>query len=152
MRLEDIEAIHQLKARYFRHLDTKNWSAWREVFTDDVEFYNDPTPLPTGTTPIRQGGDEFVGYVSQALANCVTVHQGHMPEIEILDEHQARGIWAMFDYVKDNDQDEARIGYGHYHEEYRKGPDGQWRIARTRLTRLHVEGPSPGGLVEVRPA
>ena len=32
----DVEAIKQLKARYFRTLDTKDWAAMRQVFTDDV--------------------------------------------------------------------------------------------------------------------
>ena len=34
--LVEIEAIKQLKARYFRLLDTKRWDAWREVFTEDL--------------------------------------------------------------------------------------------------------------------
>jgi hypothetical protein len=33
--LVDIEAIKQLKARYCRHLDAKDWLASREIFTDD---------------------------------------------------------------------------------------------------------------------
>jgi 3-phenylpropionate/cinnamic acid dioxygenase small subunit len=33
--LADIEQIRQLKARYFRFLDTKQWEAWRGLFTDD---------------------------------------------------------------------------------------------------------------------
>ena len=31
----DVEAIKQLKARYCRLLDTKDWAAWRDLFTDD---------------------------------------------------------------------------------------------------------------------
>ncbi len=31
-RLVDIEAIKQLKARYFRLLDTKRWDEWGQVF------------------------------------------------------------------------------------------------------------------------
>ncbi|MEC7505880.1 MAG: nuclear transport factor 2 family protein, partial [Actinomycetota bacterium] len=34
----DIEAIRQLKARYFRTLDQKDWSGYRQVFADDVEI------------------------------------------------------------------------------------------------------------------
>ena len=33
---DDIEAIRRLKARYFRTMDTKDWAAMRQVFTDDV--------------------------------------------------------------------------------------------------------------------
>jgi 3-phenylpropionate/cinnamic acid dioxygenase small subunit len=32
--LNDIESIKQLKARYCRYLDTKDWDRWRELFTD----------------------------------------------------------------------------------------------------------------------
>ena len=35
---DDIEAIRQLTARYFRTLDQKDWSGYRQVFTDDVEI------------------------------------------------------------------------------------------------------------------
>jgi 3-phenylpropionate/cinnamic acid dioxygenase small subunit len=31
----EIESIKQLKARYYRYLDTKDWDRWRDVFTDD---------------------------------------------------------------------------------------------------------------------
>ena len=34
--MDDIEAIKQLKARYFRTMDTKDWSAMRDQFCDDV--------------------------------------------------------------------------------------------------------------------
>ena len=34
--VDDVEAIKQLKARYFRAMDTKDWDAMRDVFTDDV--------------------------------------------------------------------------------------------------------------------
>src|SRR6266478_1084697 len=30
-----IEEIHQLKARYFRCVDTKDWDCWRAVFAPD---------------------------------------------------------------------------------------------------------------------
>ena len=33
--LLEIEAIKQLKARYCRYLDTKDWQAWRSLFSDD---------------------------------------------------------------------------------------------------------------------
>ena len=34
--MDDVEAIKQLKARYCRTMDTKDWAGMREVFTDDV--------------------------------------------------------------------------------------------------------------------
>jgi 3-phenylpropionate/cinnamic acid dioxygenase small subunit len=35
MTLEDVEQIKELKARYFRFFDTKQWDRWRGLFTDD---------------------------------------------------------------------------------------------------------------------
>ena len=73
------------------------------------------------------------------LAEAPTVHHGHMPEIELTGPGTASGIWAMLDVVK---LGAGFVGYGHYHEEYRK-VEGDWRISRLRLTRLHIEGAEP---------
>jgi len=45
--LTEIEAIKQLKARYFRFLDAKQWTDWHTCFTDDLHFFmgQDPQPL-----------------------------------------------------------------------------------------------------------
>jgi hypothetical protein len=41
--LMDMESIKQLKARYCRYLDTKDWDRWRDLFTDD--FVGDTTQV-----------------------------------------------------------------------------------------------------------
>ncbi len=127
-----IEAIKQLKARYFRSLDGKDWGAFREVFTDD--FVSDTTG--SGGKVIT-GADEFVDFVQQTLADKVTVHHGHMPEIELVSADSAKGIWAMEDRVRFLGFIDMH-GFGHYHEEYRKVGD-QWRIAYSKLTRLRMD-------------
>ncbi len=55
----------------------------------------------------------------------MTVHQGHMPEIEFLDADHASGIWSMFDWVDDPGRGFAAQGFGHYHERYVRCPDGK---------------------------
>ena len=144
-----IEAIKQLKARYFRLMDTKQWDAYRQVFTDDMAFYFESEDAPTATS-----GDDFVAYVRSRLATALSVHQGHTPEIELTSPDSARGVWAMFDWVDDPDQHRAFQGFGHYHEEYRRGGDGQWRISRLRLSRLRVDqvAPSSAGVSRSTPA
>ncbi|GAM97748.1 bile acid 7-alpha dehydratase BaiE [alpha proteobacterium U9-1i] len=144
MSLEDIEAIKQLKARYFRTLDTKQWTEWRAVFTDDARF--------DGTRRPFSGPDEFCASTSAWLADAVTIHHGHMPEIVLTGARAARGIWAMFDMVQFREPRPADtpyggrgfVGYGHYEEEYRKEDDG-WKISLLRLTRLRVD-PLPADL------
>lgn len=67
----------------------------------------------------------------------MSVHHGHVPEIEILDDDHARGIWPMYDLVETPPESayESHTGWGHYAEEYRR-VDGRWLISRTQLTRL----------------
>jgi hypothetical protein len=150
MEISDREAIQELKARYLRLLDTKEWAEWRTLFTDDFTFFNEASPVPISTTPSVVGADNFLRHASSALQPLTTVHHGHMPEIHFIDERRAVGIWAMFDWVRDPEQDQPRVGYGHYHERYEKGNDGKWRIKELRLTRLLLEGPTPGSTLEAR--
>jgi uncharacterized protein (TIGR02246 family) len=131
--LDDIEAIRQLKARYFRTMDTKDWDAMRRVFTDDVVV--DTTASGGG---VVSGADAFMAFLREVLAGAVTVHHGHMPEIELTSPTTATGIWALNDIIVFPDG--TRLdGYGHYHETYEKGADGAWRIASSTLTRLHTD-------------
>jgi hypothetical protein len=138
-RLADILAIHQLKSRYFRYVDTKEWDGLRELVTDDMTFIREQSALPGTTEPTAESGDAFVEHVSRRLLTSVSVHHGHMPDIEFTGERSARGVWAMFDWVDDPVNDAAHEGFGHYHEVYEKGDDGRWRIKHLRLTRLRVD-------------
>jgi hypothetical protein len=119
----EIELIKQLKGRYCRYLDTKDWSAWRDIFTDD--FVSD-TAEAGGQVIV--GADEFVAYIRKTLGKPTqpTVHQVHAPEIDVLSETTARGVWALEDVVRLAPGVNLK-GYGHYHETYEK-VDGKWFI------------------------
>jgi hypothetical protein len=129
---DDIEAIKQLKARYFRLMDTKDWDGMAQVFAPDVQI--DMTG-EDGT--VHTSVADFMPYLRQNIADVVTVHHGHMPEITLLSETTARGIWAMEDKLwwPEGSPLVHLHGYGHYHETYEK-VDGQWRIKTLKLTRL----------------
>jgi diadenosine tetraphosphatase ApaH/serine/threonine PP2A family protein phosphatase len=135
--MDDVEAIKQLKARYFRTMDTKDWAGMRQVFSDDVTM--DTSAAGGG---IITGADEFMAFLEVALADAITVHHGHMPEIELTSASSASGIWALQDTIVWPDGSRM-VGYGHYHETYAL-VEGGWRITSSTLTRLHVDftGPS----------
>ena len=84
--VDDVEAIKQLKARYFRTMDTKDWAGMRQVFTDDVVM--DTTASGGG---VVTGADAFLEFLQQTLADAVTVHQGHMPEITLTSADDGHG-------------------------------------------------------------
>jgi uncharacterized protein (TIGR02246 family) len=139
-RLLDVEAIKQLKARYFRTLDTKDWDGFGDVFARDAVL-----EVPEADMVVR-GRDAIVDAVRDPLTGTRTVHHGHMPEIEVTGDDTATGIWAMADYVEwsgagGGAEAGERVGiqgYGHYREEYVR-EEGRWRIARSHLERLRVD-------------
>lgn len=126
-----IEAIKELKARYFRFIDCKQWKDLERVFdVDAIGFWEG---MEEGGTEIS-GAKNIVQTIARRLTHSVTVHHGHMPEISLLDESSAGGIWAMYDYIEMPEL--VFEGYGHYHETYVKN-HGEWRIKTLKLTRLH---------------
>ncbi len=132
----DIEAIKQLKARYFRLMDTKDWEAMSKLFTDDVRI-----DVSSDGAGVYEGRQAFMDMLINALSRVESVHHGHMPEIELTSATTASGIWAMEDNLRfPEGAPLARMhGFGHYHDTYAKGDDGQWRISASRLTRLRIE-------------
>jgi hypothetical protein len=137
-RLEAIEAIKQLKARYFRCMDMKDWEGYEAVFTPDV-VVDVSEEMPPGENGVIEGAAEFVRFNRGFIENVVTVHHGHMPEIEITSDTTARGVWSMEDKLLIPEGSvlpmRSMHGYGHYIETYEKLA-GEWRIKTMKLTRL----------------
>ena len=130
---DDLEEIRQLKARYFRCMDLKDWDGLAAVFTDDVEI--DMTGEGAGVT---RSVEEYMPFLRDAIGDVTTVHHGHMPEITITSATTATGIWAMEDQLwwPPGGPIGHLHGFGHYHETYERTADG-WRIKTMRLSRLH---------------
>src|SRR5271170_5205002 len=108
--LADVEQLKKLKARYFRSMDTKDWTAMRTVFTDDVVV---DTTHSGGT--IVTGGDAFLAFLESTLQDAITVHHGHMPEIETTSPTTAQGIWALQDTILWPDG-HRMVGFGQTYE------------------------------------
>ena len=141
-RLETIEQIKALKARYFRCMDTKDWDGFAAVFTPDAVM-DTSGELPPSDDPeagITRGNVAIADFVRSAVGDVVTVHHGHMPEIEVTSATRATAVWAMEDVLRwpDDAPIASLHGYGHYHETYERSDRG-WRIATLTLTRLRVD-------------
>jgi len=133
-----IESIKQLKARYCRYLDAKDWAAWRAIFTDD--FLGD-TSQAGGK--LIAGADDFVAFTRNNIGRPgqATAHQVHAPEIELTSATTARGVWALQDVVR-LAPGVTLVGYGHYHETY-ENVRGKWFIKSSKLTRLREDIVTP---------
>jgi hypothetical protein len=141
-RLTAIEDIKQLKARYFRCMDTKDWPGLQAVFSDDAELdmRGEAADKSKATDALIVGAANIMPFIRNAVLDLVTAHHGHMPEIEITSSTTAKGTWAMEDVLRWPPGAAVKTlhGYGHYHETYRKTADG-WRIQSSRLSRLRVD-------------
>jgi hypothetical protein len=133
-----IESIKQLKARYCRYLDAKDWATWRSIFTDD--FVSD-TAEAGGK--LITGADDFVAFTRNNIGrrSQATAHQVHAPEIELTSATTARGVWALQDVVRFG-PGVTLVGYGHYHETY-ENIAGKWLIKSSKLTRLREDIVTP---------
>jgi hypothetical protein len=146
-RLAAIEAIKQIKARYWRGVDLCDGELVRSVLAEDCELdYHgccaDPQTgvdhLPAMNVTLR-GRDTWVSD-GMARFGIVSVHQGHQADIEITSPDIAKGIWAFTDrmFFPAGGDISRLTGYGFYYETYvRVG--GAWQIKTTRITRIRVE-------------
>jgi hypothetical protein len=135
-----IEQIKQLKARYFRSMDTKDWDGFARVFAPDAVLdVSGESAVPDAEGVIR-GNTTIAEYVRSQVHPVVTVHHGHMPEIEVTSPTTATGVWSMEDMLRwpEGGPIGEMHGYGHYHETY-VNIDGEWRISSCTLTRLRVD-------------
>jgi hypothetical protein len=149
--LRAVEDIKQLKARYFRDVDTKCWEDLSEVFTADAVFdlravNSIPDPRTGELKPPLGGADlvytgraQIVSMIRDVIGSMITIHHGYPPEIDIVSTDSARGIWPMEDILRDAAGGLALHGFGHYRETYQREL-GIWRIKTSMLTRLHVSG------------
>jgi uncharacterized protein (TIGR02246 family) len=129
---DDFLAISQVKAKYCRFLDTKDWDGYAGLFTEDFV-------LDTGAGPPIEGRDAAMASIRSFVEPAQTAHQVHSPEIEI-DGDVAKVVWAMQDRVIGavGVNERAHTGFGHYHERYER-KDGRWRIAALTLRYVIVE-------------
>jgi hypothetical protein len=134
-----IEEIKRVKARYFRCMDTKDWPGFEAVFAPDATV--DYTP-PGGNTAewSFSGRANIVTFVRKTVEPAITVHHGHMAEVEVTSATTARAIFAMEDLIwwPEGSRRRTLHGWGHYQENYEK-IDGRWLIKTLRLTRLRVD-------------
>jgi hypothetical protein len=127
-RLMDMEAIRQLKYAYFRCLDTANFAELATLFHDDVEVH-----FKGGNYEWRLTGKQaYLDNVRQAFTrHAVGHHNGHHPEIQMLSDTEATGIWYLADNMWILDHKFYTSGTALYWDRYEKVA-GRWLIRETR--------------------
>lgn len=130
--LEAIELIKQLKARYFRFLDTANWDDMeKSVFTADATI-NFKSP----SYDINfKGWPEMKAFYESAFTKTrFGMHTGHHPEITVTGD-TAVALWYLHDIFVSLDDNTQFEGSALYRDECVK-IDGEWRIKNSAYERL----------------
>ena len=145
MNLVEHEKIRQLKARYFRGLDTKDWDLFGSTLTEDVKGRYSSGQLSF------DGREPLVEFMVENLnhANVITMHHGHHPEISVAEDGMtATGVWYLQDMVIDLKGKTRLYGAAVYQDEYRN-EGGEWKISLTGYDRTYefVEPLADGHIV-----
>jgi hypothetical protein len=128
----EIAALKELKATYFRDVDSKQWLALRDLYIPGAVV--DTT---SSFGPYFVGRDPFVAFTALTLSLINSRHQGYDPQITLDSDSTAEAVWTM--------QDRLSLaglvtihGYGHYTDHYVK-VDGKWLVADSTLSRAGFE-------------
>lgn len=123
-------AIEELKYRYLRAVDTKDWELLARVLTEDVEASY------AGGAFAASGRDAVVAFLRTRMSpdSMHTSHRCTHPELAADGPDRAVGTWALNDVVIDDEQRFILTGTGFYADVYVRDADG-WRIAETRYDR-----------------
>lgn len=137
MDLIAIEEIRQLKYRYFRTLDMKEWDEFGDCLAEDVVARYGTQAMDK---PLHYDNRaDVVEFMSGNLGpGIVTIHIASHPEISVAEDGTtATGSWGFEDTVIVPDFKVIIRGGGYYVDEYRKDADGKWRIAATKYERIY---------------
>jgi hypothetical protein len=130
---DEIEAIRQLKYRYFRLVDTADWMALGDCFVDHatVSFVGGSYRVE------RSGKSQILEYLAGAIhSQCISVHQGGHPEITLTSPTTATGTWYQNDWFLDLRSNIKLSGACLYDDRYLK-VDGRWKFLHTGYERLY---------------
>jgi uncharacterized protein (TIGR02246 family) len=126
-RLEDIEELRQLVARYGQYVDDRDLDALGDLYTADAVFDSRSGPL-TGR------GAVLDYYRTQLASYGVTYHYPHSQVVEITGPDTAQGtVHAHAELAIDG---KAFIIALRYSDTYRR-EDGRWRFHHRRAQQLY---------------
>jgi SnoaL-like domain len=130
--LSDLEEIRQLKARYFRCIDTGNHTELATCFTPDVTI-----DLRGGGYRLQVSGrEDMVEFIASSFnSDIVAMHHGHTPEIAFVDADTAKGTWYLEDRFINPERGEDTIGSSLYHDTYVRTAEG-WKVRHSEYDRV----------------
>lgn len=128
-RLEAIEDIKRLKARYWYACDHKDVEGVRACFMDgpiEIDY--------AGSTGKVHHRDALRDVFAQGALRdeIVELHHGGPPRIELVGDARATGTWSLYYHLMDTERRVINHVGGYYHDEYTRSNE-EWWISKTRF-------------------
>lgn len=140
-RLEDLEAIKQLKARYCEICDADHDpERITTLFSEDGTWHGAGIGHAEGHAEIRSLFEGFARSIR------FSQHMVMNPILEV-EGTTAHGVWYFFGLFTFRENHEARWLSARYHEDYVK-VDGTWKIRHLRVRGPGVNAPYARGWAE----
>lgn len=127
-RLEDIEAIRQLKARYFHACDTKDTATIRSCFAEQEVV------IDYGQIGVFTDVDAFVEIYTQMACNdhIIDMHHGQNAQISWETPERASAIWDLYFHQINTEASTLTQLGGHYFDVFTR-QNGEWKILNTQF-------------------
>ncbi|MFA4836933.1 MAG: nuclear transport factor 2 family protein [Dehalococcoidia bacterium] len=128
-RLEDIEAIKNLKRRYIFSIDMGRYDDATDTFTEDAI-------IDYGVFGLYRGREALRKYLTSDVSkqrSRLGIHHLHSPLIEFVNDTLATGIWELQAMVQPKTVDKAYWMAGYFTDEYVK-ENGQWKQNKLKIT------------------
>ncbi len=130
-RLEDIEAIRYLQAKYQRLLDTRAFNELATLFAEDAVCDYDNGKMH------HEGKDEIVKFLCRSMSiSMPSTHLIHGGEIDIIDNKNAVAKWYLEDHLEHERYLLNLHGAAIYEIKYVK-VDSFWLIKKIGYTRTY---------------
>lgn len=130
-RLEDIEAIRYLQAKYQRCLDIRDFDGIKECFASDVvSSYGNGEMAYTGS-------ENVIAFLKSVMSiDMPSAHMIHGGEIDILSTTTAKAKWYLQDFLINKTHSVNIHGAAIYENTYEK-VDGVWKIKTIGYKRMY---------------
>lgn len=147
--LKITDDIRMLMARYVRHTDNKDWEKLVSLFSLEASF----TLLDVlgEVLAVMTGKNNIVEMIAGMVGRATVIHHLFSYEIEMISAVEAKGVFAMEDYLERPGDEivgqrmpskipafRSLHGYGHYHGDYIQ-TNGTWYIAKLVQTRMKLD-------------
>jgi hypothetical protein len=149
-RLEDIDAVTRLKARYAQLHDAGyNGDAVVELFVEDGVW----TSPQSGSYEGREAIREMINGVGESTRGLFASHLMLNPDVTIAEDGQsARGRWYLLELltlrgVEDPDKLDSVVVSANYTDDFVK-VDGRWYFKQVSVVFHHVSNLDPGWAAE----